>query len=103
MDILPEPISFEWGQGNAPRNLHKHGVTYQEAEEIFTNEPLVVTGDVEHSRGERRFWAFGTTRSNRRLFAAFTIRNNRVRIISIRDMTKLEEDAYEELEKNPRI
>jgi uncharacterized DUF497 family protein len=101
MDILPAPLSFEWGNGNLPKNLHKHDVTYQEAEEIFSNRPLVATRDIEHSTPEgRRYWAFGRTRSNRRLFAAFTIRNDKVRIISIRDMTETEEDTYEEFEKD---
>jgi uncharacterized DUF497 family protein len=39
MDILPKPLSFEWDQGNIPKNLHKHDVTYQEAEEIFASNP----------------------------------------------------------------
>jgi uncharacterized DUF497 family protein len=101
MDILPEPLSFEWDNGNLPKNLHKHDVTYQEAEEVFSNRPLVATRDIEHSTPKRqRYWAFGRTRSNRKLFAAFTLRNDKIRIISIRDMTKTEEDAYEEFEKD---
>jgi uncharacterized protein len=101
MDILPEPISFEWDNGNLPKNLQKHDVTYQEAEEIFSNDPLIVTSDTEHSLPyERRYWALGRTRSNRRLFAAFTIRDNKVSVISVRSMTEIEEEVYEEFEKD---
>lgn len=101
MDILPEPIAFEWDKGNIPKNLHKHDVTPQEAEEMFSNSPLVLTYDPVHSGSdEARFWAFGITKAERRLFAAFTIRGNKVRVISIRDMTKLEEDVYEDFEEN---
>jgi uncharacterized DUF497 family protein len=49
MDILPEPISFDWDNGNLPKNLHKHDVSYQEAEEMFSNDPLVITSDIQHS------------------------------------------------------
>lgn len=101
MEILPEPIAFEWDKGNLFKNLHKHDVTYQEAEEMFSSDPLIVTGDKEHSLPrERRYWALGKTKSSRKLFAAFTIRNNKIRVISVRDMTEVEEDVYEEFEKN---
>jgi len=101
MDILPEPLAFEWDDGNIPKNLQKHDVTYQEAEEIFSNEPLVITDDKGHSlQYERQYWALGQTRSGRCLFATFTIRNSKVRVISVRDMTELEKDVYEEFEKD---
>lgn len=101
MDILPEPIAFQWDAGNIDKNLRKHDVTVQEAEEVFSNEPLIVSSDKEHSTSrERRWFALGKTRSNRRLFTVFTIRNNNIRIISIRDMTEAEEDVYENYEEN---
>jgi uncharacterized DUF497 family protein len=101
MDILPEPITFEWDEGNLPKNLHKHDLIYQEAEEIFSNDPLVLTRDKTHFRsGEQRFGAFGKTKSGRRLFAAFTIRNTKIRVISVRDMTQAEEDVYENFEND---
>ena len=101
MDILPEPLSFEWDKGNMPKNLYKHGVTYQEAEEMFSKDPLVLTRDQAHSRpGERRFGAFGKTKARRRLFAIFIIKGNKIRVISVRDMTRTEEDVYEDFERN---
>jgi uncharacterized DUF497 family protein len=101
MDTLPEPLSFEWDKGNLPKNLQKHDVTYQEAEEIFSSDPIVTTKDTQHSQPkERRYWALGRTRSGRMLFAAFTLRNAKVRVISVRDMTEAEQDAYEEFEKD---
>jgi uncharacterized protein len=100
MDILPGPLSFQWDKGNIPKNLQKHNVTYQEAEEIFVNDPLTLARDKDHSKGERRYWALGQTKSNRKLFAAFTIRGIKIRVISVRDMTQAEEDAYEDHETN---
>ncbi len=99
MDILPEPISFDWDAGNI-NHLSKHEVSPQEAEEIFSKQPPIAPRDMEHSVQERRYFILGKTRFNRRLFAIFTIRKSKVRVISARDMTQAEEDAYEELESN---
>lgn len=95
MRVLSEPLSFEWDAGNTNKNLEKHLVTNQEAEEVFINEPLVVITDVKHSTTESRFQALGKTNKNRLLFLSFTIRNNKIRIISIRDMNKKEKKEYE--------
>lgn len=93
--ILPDPISFEWDRGNIDKNLVKHGVTNQEAEEVFGNEPLVLSEDAKHSLKETRFKALGKTNNERLLFVSFIVRDNKVRIISIRDMNKKEEVVYE--------
>jgi len=98
MRSLPQPIKFDWDEGNISKNLIKHSVTVQEAEEVFSNELLTLLDDNMHSVGETRFHAFGKTKSGRKLFAAFTIRNNKVRIISIRDMKRKERLNYEKLE-----
>jgi uncharacterized protein len=99
MDILPSPLSFQWDKGNVPKNLHKHDVTYQEAEEIFSNNPLVITKDKLHSNSlGRRYWALGQTKSRRRLLAVFVIKGTKIRVISVRDMTQMEEDIYEDYE-----
>jgi len=101
MDILPEPRNFEWDEGNIPKNLHKHDVTYKEAEEIFANQPLALIRDPSHSKpGEVRYGAYGKSDFERKLFAVFIIKSNKIRVISVRDMTKAEGDVYEELEKD---
>lgn len=97
MKILPEPLSFEWNKGNIDKNLKKHKVTDKEAEEIFSNKPFLVSEDVKHSSRERRFQALGQTDGDRLLFISFTIRNEKVRIISARDMNKKEVKVYEEV------
>ena len=67
---------------------------------MFSNEPLTLLDDSMHSVGEIRFHAFVKTKSGRKLFTAFTIRSNKVRIISIRDMKRKERLDYEKLESN---
>jgi uncharacterized DUF497 family protein len=101
MRVLPEPIAFLWDQGNLDKNLKKHNVTIQEAEEMFAAEPFTVVEDNNHSAiHEKRFQALGQTKAKRRLLAAFTIRDKKIRIISVRDMSKKEEAMYEKLEKD---
>jgi uncharacterized DUF497 family protein len=100
MRISPEPITFQWDKGNVVKNSEKHNVTTQEAEEIFANEPFITVENVKHSSAEQRFHGLGRTKTNRKLFVAFTIRDKKVRVISIRDMKKKERIAYERLEKD---
>lgn len=95
MKVLSEPLSFEWDAGNTNKNFEKHLVTNQEAEEVFINEPLVVITDAKHSMTEARFQALGKTNNNRPLFLSFTIRNDKIRVISIRNMNKKERKEYE--------
>ena len=91
-------IAFDWDGGNYYKSLHKHEVSTQEAEEIFVNEPLVILDDEKHSDHEKRYAAYGKTNEERRLFAVFTLRKKRIRIISIRPMDKRERKLYEQEE-----
>lgn len=101
MKISPQPIAFVWDEGNLLKNLEKHNVTVKEAEEMFLNEPFTATADSAHSTvHEKRFQALGQTKANRHLFAAFTIRERNIRVISIRDMSRKEKSAYERLKTN---
>ncbi len=94
MRILSKPTAFEWDKGNINKNFVKHKVTNRESEEIFDNEPLV-SEDIGHSKKETRFQALGTTDEGRFLFLSFTIRKDKIRIISARDMSKKEVSEYE--------
>jgi uncharacterized DUF497 family protein len=85
-DPLDDCIGFDWDDANAEKNGERHRVTTEEAEDLFFNEPLVVRGDVRHSRHEKRFYALGQTSGGRYLFVAFTIRRKLIRVISVRDM-----------------
>jgi hypothetical protein len=65
-------------------------VTNAECEQVFFNEPLVVSSDAKHSQDEDRFYALGRTSADRRLFVAFTMRGTLIRVISARDMSRKE-------------
>lgn len=100
MKVISEPISFEWDQGNIFKNFKKHNVTNQEAEETFFNQPFIVIEDKNHSSQELRFQSLGRTNNNRKLFLVFTIRINKIRVISIRDMNQKEVKIYEKIKTN---
>ena len=94
MLVLAEYEGFDWDEGNRDKNLHRHGVTDAECEEVFLNEPLMVARDEKHSEGETRFYALGRTNALRRLFVVFTARGALIRVISARDMNRNERRAY---------
>jgi hypothetical protein len=85
---------FDWDEGNRDKNYIKHNVSNFECEEIFLNEPLIVLDDPGHSDSEKRFAAFGKTDDIRKLVIIYTLRNNKIRIISARDMNKKEKEFY---------
>ncbi len=89
---------FQWDDGNARKSADKHGVSQAEAEQVFFNEPLLVVGDVRHSRSEPRFHALGVTKAVRRLHVTFTLReeNTKIRVISARDMQRKERARYDQ-------
>ena len=86
---------FDWDKGNLDKNWLKHKVSNAECEEVFFNQPLLIIKDEKHSQKEKRCHALGKTESGRLLFMSFTIRNNTIRIISARDMSKKEQEQYE--------
>lgn len=89
-------IGFDWDEGNSDKNWIRHKVTQGECEQIFFNEPIIVISDEKHSQSENRWYLLGTTDSGRLLFAVFTKRENKIRIISARDMNKKERNYYNE-------
>ncbi len=86
MRIIPEPLAFDWDKGNIDKNFKKHSVTDKEAEEVFINEPKFIFKDDKHSDTERRYMLWGETNKKKKLTIFYTIRNNKIRIISARDM-----------------
>lgn len=85
---------FDWDEGNFDKNWTKHRVSNSECEEVFFNLPLLLADDKAHSQDEKRYYVLGQTNSRRWLFISFTVRENKIRVISARDMNQKEERAY---------
>lgn len=99
-NYINKDLEFDWDLGNITKNKEKHGINPSESEEVFFNKPLIVAYDVKHSNEELRYAALGNTNANKKLFIAFTIRANKLRIISARKMNRNEKSVYYEREKN---
>ena len=89
-------MDFEWDESKADANKTKHGVTFWEATEAFSDELSSFVVDPDYSTGEERFLLFGQTKNRKYLVVSFTERAEVVRIISARRMTPSERRAYEQ-------
>jgi len=96
MDIvdLPQPLEFEWDGHNSTKVRLRHGIIPEEAEQAFFNYLLLIL-DEKHSSVEQRYQLVGATNAGRVLFTAFTIRGNKIRIISARSASKKERNNYD--------
>ncbi len=95
-EIISNYKGFEWDNGNSNKNWHLHRVTDAECEDVFFNLPLIVAADAKHSDSEKRFYALGRTEGSRWLFVSFMVREDLIRVISARDMTRSEQRKYAE-------
>ena len=99
---LKNVIGFDWDSGNKEKNLSKHGVKNEECEEVFFDHNKKILRDKIHSGKEERHILIGNTKKQRLIFLVFTIRRNKIRIISARDLNKKEYKFYEQ-QKNSKI
>ena len=80
----------------AESNQTKHNVSFQEAASVF-DDPLSITfPDPAHSIEEERIIIIGRSKNDRLLFVSYLDRNNTIRIISAREVTRSEKRIYEE-------
>lgn len=86
---------FDWNKGNIDKNKEKHGVDSRECEEVFTNQPLAIFEDKKHSQKENRWGALGKTNKGRQLTIYFTVRGEKIRVISTREQGKKDKLAYQ--------
>ena len=98
-DILSQSTGFEWDNHNTEKIRARHGIAPSECEQVFFNLPLVVKDDVKHSEDENRFYTLGQTDAGRLLFVVFTVRKDKIRIISARNMIRKERRVYQTHEK----
>lgn len=89
-------MKFEWDQIKANSNLVKHGISFDEATTVF-GDPLAITYfDPEHSESEFRYLTFGHSAEGKFIVVAHADRNDKIRVISARAMTRKERNDYEQ-------
>jgi uncharacterized DUF497 family protein len=87
-------VEFEWDGNKALSNFEKHGVTFEEAAEVFF-DPFYQTGDAS-ANNEQRDFMIGYSLSERLLLVVYIERRERIRIISARVTTRTERKLYEQ-------
>ena len=96
--LCREIFDFEWDKGNSSKSLEKHGVTKLEAEELFYCDFILPLGKQVSPRvDEDRYGLLSKTNAGDYLFCSFTIRREKVRVISIRRMSVKEIGDYDDL------
>lgn len=86
---------FQWDKGNVDKSYQKHGITPNEAEEVFLDETAIGLEDISHSQDEKRHIIIGQTIEGKLLFVVFTLRTKSIRIISARMANRKEQNKYE--------
>jgi len=89
-------MEFEWDPEKAAENLSKHGVSFGEAEGVFSDPLALEMPDPDHSEGEERWIIIGESYRHRLLVVVFTERAETTRIISARPASRSEANSYEE-------
>lgn len=89
-------LGFEWDPRKAASNARKHGVTFDEAKSVFSDERAKLIDDPDHSEDEDRFILIGLSSSLRILVVCHCHRQqgNVIRIISARKATAKEAKFY---------
>jgi len=85
-------MKFEWDEKKRIRNIEKHGLDFNDAHQIFTDEAYVVE-DARINYDETRYVLYGPL-FGRIVVAAFTVREDVIRIISMRKANKREQASY---------
>jgi len=89
-------LRFEWDKRKASANLRKHGVRFEEAESVFSDEHALLLEDPEHSGDEDRFLLLGLSAALRTLVVCHCYRKDDdvIRIVSARKATQMERRQY---------
>lgn len=84
---------FEWDDVKAARNRRDHGVSFEMAREAFDDRHGVERVDRRHDDHEERLALIGMA-GQLLLFVSFTLRDERIRIISARKVEPHERRRY---------
>jgi uncharacterized DUF497 family protein len=85
-------MEFEFDRRKSESNAKKHGIDFVEAQALWDDDYLLVIP--VRTVDEPRFLAIGRIR-NKHWSAVYTMRRNRIRIISVRRSRTEERELYE--------
>lgn len=85
-------MNFEYDINKSIKNKAKHGIDFEESQELFKDKNLLVIPLTFED--EKRFAYVGKL-NNKIWTAIITCRNKKIRLISVRRAHKIEEKYYE--------
>lgn len=91
-----EELKFEWDENKNTSNKRKHGLSFEEAREVFDDSNAILFDDPDHSIGEERFLIIGKIKSQKICIVSHCYKSadNIIRIISAREAVKNEKETY---------
>ena len=84
---------YQWSRDKAATNLRKHGVDFADAVSIFSDDLAITISDKRFD--EERFVTLGLDAFGRVLVVVYTLRGDKIRVISARKATRQERQQYE--------
>ena len=89
-------LRFEWDDRRNGQNRRKHGVSFEEAESVFSDEWALLIAGPEHSDAEDWFVLIGLSTAARTLVVCHCLRagGDVIRIISARKADRTERSQY---------
>jgi len=89
-------LRFEWDPKKDAANQRKHGVSFEEASTVFSDERALLIDDPDHSDDEERFVLLGLSASLRTLVVCHCYRTAEsvIRLISARKANRKERSEY---------
>ena len=88
-------MDFEWDPQKSAQNRAKHGILFADAVGVF-EDALALWQEEPGRYQEERFIALGKDYLDRVLVVVFTLRDQRIRLISARRATRREIKQYEQ-------
>lgn len=92
--------TFAWDDTKAASNWLDHGVTFEMARDAFRDAFAIEWSDEGQGVPEERFALLGMVQG-RLLFVAYTLRGERIRIISARKAEPYERRRYHDENREP--
>ena len=89
-------MEYEWDPEKDRINQETRGVSFAEASTAFLDPLAATVPDDRYAYEEFRFRTIGYTLTNRLIIVAHTERNDRIRIITARNVTPKERRQYEQ-------
>jgi uncharacterized DUF497 family protein len=95
-ECYTKAMEFEWDDEKNATNLQKHGISFEEGATVFGDALSDTFDDPDHCGDENRFLTIGGSDKGRLLVVTHADRDDRIRIISARELTAQERRSYEE-------